>query len=73
VYNNFPLFLRVVIEIPSEGDVEGNAHAQQLLAMTMHMIDLIAGLKISKAVTDKCEKNRVKQKKAATAQKQAIE
>ena len=47
--------------------------AQQLLVMTLHMIDLLAAFKMSKAVVDKCEKNRVKQKKEATAKKMAIE
>ena len=63
------MFFRVVIEIPSPGDEEGHLQAQQLLAMTMHMIDLLAAMKPSKAVLDKCDKNRVKQKKEATAQR----
>jgi hypothetical protein len=67
------MFFRVVIEIPAPDDLEGNMLAMQLLVMTLHMIDLLASFKMSKAVADKCEKNRVKQKKEATAKKMAIE
>ena len=70
VYNNFPLFFRMVIEIPGMNDTQGNEKALLLHQVAYHIIDLIASLKMSKTAHEKCEKNRVKQKKAAIAQKQ---
>lgn len=69
-YNNYPLFLRAVIELaPSAAEVERTEESYQLLLMAIYMVDLVAGLKLSPTVSAKCEKSRKKIKQALSQQK----
>jgi len=69
IYNNCPLFLRAVIELPSGTEEEKAECGFQLLQLVIHMIDLAAGLKLSPGVASKCEKARKKTKQAAAQAK----
>lgn len=61
-YNQLPLFMRVVIQVPDIDDEDKNTEFNQLFNMTLHMIDLIAATKLSSTVSSKCEKARKKAK-----------
>lgn len=67
VYNNFPLFMIAVIQIPATGNTEEEEKAFKLMHVVLNMIDTIADVRYSPGVTSKCEKNRKKQVMEAKA------
>ena len=60
VYNNMPLMLRAILNLPTSDDKNEEFH--QLLQMVIYMVDLAAGVRLSQTVHSKCEKARKKQK-----------
>ena len=61
MYNNYPLFLRAVIEIPSDAnDKKGFDNVANLIILILYIIDKVAELRLSPTVASKCEKSRKK-------------
>jgi len=74
-YNNFPLFMRVVIQLNSDftNPVLDTA-GQEIVSAVIQLIDLALKVNISPTVLKACEKNRKKIKEQeAKAKKEQLE
>lgn len=63
--------MRIVIEVPDVDDENKINEFNQLFQMSLYMIDLVAGLKMSPTVQSKCTKSRKKQIAIAQKEKEA--
>jgi len=63
--------MRVVIEVPDVDDENKINDFNQLFTMALYMIDLVAAVKFSPTVLQKCTKSRKKQNEADRKEKEA--
>lgn len=63
MYNNYPLFLRATIEIPSdEEDKKGYDNVANLIILILYLVDKVSEIRLSPTVLNKCQKSRKKLK-----------
>jgi hypothetical protein len=63
IYNNYPLFLRAIIEIPSdENDKKGFNDVANLIILILYLVDKVSEIRLSPTVLAKCQKSRKKMK-----------